>query len=110
MSDIHLKIIIEELLDNALKFSPSGSIINIDADIEDNFYKIIVADKGIGMDDEQIARISPFIQFKRELFDRKGNGLGLVIVKKLTSIYNGNLSIRSKINEYTSVEVDLPLT
>ncbi len=109
IAEIHLKVIIEELLENALKFSPAGSIINIETFIEDNFYKIIITDKGIGMSEEQILRISPFIQFKRDLFDRKGNGLGLVIIKKLTSIYKGNLSIKSKINDYTSVEVDLPL-
>ena len=109
IEEIHLKIIIEELLENALKFSPSGSIIKIETLIEDNYYKIIITDNGIGMNEDQISRISPFIQFKRDLFDRKGNGLGLVIIKKLSSIYNGSVSIKSKMNDYTSVEIGLPM-
>ena len=109
IAEDHLKYIIDELIENALKFSPPGSIIDIEAKLEDDLYNIEITDHGIGMTNEQIGRVSPFIQHKREVLDQKGNGLGLVIVKKIASIYKGRFSINGEVNKYTKVSIGLPL-
>ena len=71
----------------------------------------VVEDTGVGISDEDLARVGePYFQ-ARASYDRRhgGTGLGLSIVKGLVRLHGGELSIRSRIGEGTRVSVRLPL-
>lgn len=102
-----LNIITTELVENSLKYSETGSRIEIAFRIEDEFFEFAIKDNGIGMSEKQIAMISPFIQFNRDRLQQSGNGLGLIIVKNILDICGGSMKIDSRLNEYTCVTVTL---
>ncbi len=108
MSTEHFKILINELIENAIKFSKEGSKIDVFSQVEDSFYKIRVKNTGRGMSTEQIAKISPFIQHERNLYEQNGNGLGLATVKKIVELYETQMNIDSEPGQYTSVEIKIP--
>jgi two-component system, sensor histidine kinase and response regulator len=100
--------IIEELVDNALKFSPLGTKIYMKSDLVNNQLKISITDYGRGMSASQIADLGAYRQFERKLYEQQGSGLGLSIAKLLTELHGGQLLIDSKPNEKTTVQVLLP--
>ncbi len=105
----HLGRIIEELVDNAFKFSEKTQFVIVETFISNNRFNISVTDYGLGMNESEIANIGIFMQFNRMLFERKGTGLGLSIVKNLVDIYGGMMQIHSIPSKQTLVEVMLPL-
>ena len=105
----YFEILIGELLDNAVKFSSKGSSISISCFATNGMYKIVIIDNGTGMTQDEINAVDGYRQFNREFFQQNGNGLGLIIAKKIVMLYKGNLSIDSVKNKYTKVTVLLPI-
>lgn len=85
--------IIEEIVDNAFKFSEIGQQVSITGRIVDRKYYLTVKNAGRGMSTMQISQIGGFNQFDRPEFEQQGIGLGLAIVKKLCDTYNLELDI-----------------
>ncbi len=109
MSIKHLQTIIEELLDNAIKFSQAGTPITIKTEPMDSWLYLSITNQGRGMTELQIAQIGAFIQFERRSYEQQGLGLGLAIVQKLIDRYGGSLLIQSVVDQETTVTVKLPL-
>ena len=109
ISEEDLEKITEEIVDNAFKFSQKGSLVTVQNTLEDNKFILTVTNQGRGMSSEQIAQIGAYIQFERKLYEQQGSGLGLVIAKRMTELYNGELEIQSTPNEKTIVSICLPL-
>lgn len=105
----YLLPLVEELVDNALKFSNPGSKVSINCKQSDNRYYISVTDFGRGMTREQIANVNAYLQFEREKYEQQGMGLGLTISTKIVEIFGGEISINSKYGEMTEVKVTLPV-
>jgi signal transduction histidine kinase len=101
--------LIHEIIDNACKFSPLGTPIEINSHCQGNQFILTVRDRGKGMTAEQIANIGAFRQFDRQKYEQQGLGLGLMIVKLLVELYQGKLSISSIPNVGTSIEISLPI-
>jgi signal transduction histidine kinase len=95
--------IVEELVDNACKFSRQGTRIAVvlAADGE-----LTVADLGRGMTVEEVNRIGFFRQFEHKKYGQQGLGLGLVIVQKLAAQYGAQFAIDSEPGEGTRVRVN----
>lgn len=108
ISGNHLTKIIEELLDNAFKFSPAGTPVTVTGKADGNRYILSVSDRGRGMTAEQIADIGAYRQFERKLYEQQGSGLGLTIAKRLAELYGGQLAIQSAPQQETTVRVTLP--
>lgn len=104
-----LERMITEILDNSLRFSNSGSPVEIVSYSEDDFNFVTITDFGKGMTPEQIMNISSFLQFSREGMHRAGLGLGLSIVRKIAGMYNAGVSIESELGIYTKVTLKLPI-
>jgi len=109
ISENDFEFLIEEVIENALKFSNFGTKIVIKSSLNENMYKLDVTDHGRGMTKEQITNIFPFCQHERNKFQQTGNGLGLISVKNLLSIYGGSLKLFSEINQYTTCGLSLPI-
>ncbi len=120
--DIHLKLegaeaaisiqtikrIVEEIVDNAFKFSRPGTPINLTTQQADHLWIMIVQDRGSGMDAKYIAQIGAYKQFERKTREQQGSGLGLAIAKTMTELYGGTFSIKSEVGTGTTVTVQLP--
>lgn len=111
ISEQYLDKILEELLDNACKFSPIGTAIVVRARLNESQqrYVLEVEDRGRGMTALQIATQGDFMQFDRKKYEQQGTGLGLSIVRRLAALHGGTLSIRSQYQTGTTVTVSLPV-
>ena len=103
--------IMNNLIDNAIKYSENGSDITISTSNEsDNYIKVMVKDTGEGISDEDINHI--FSRFYRtasaRATDNQGSGLGLAIVKHLVNNLNGEVGIESKPKEGSIFWFTLP--
>ncbi|MDR3628001.1 MAG: response regulator [Ignavibacteriaceae bacterium] len=105
----HFKVIIEELVNNACKFSRLGSRISINSYIENDIYVLEFKDHGVGMSNEQIEHVGVMQQFDRHKYFQNGLGMGLALVQKILSVYGGELSIKSEKDVYTTVQVLLKI-
>ena len=109
ISSSYLTKILEEIIDNALKFSEPGTPVQLTSEERGSDLCITVRDMGRGMSEEQVKNISGFRQFERGFYEQQGAGLGLSIASTLAELHGGKLSIDSKEHNGTSVNILLPL-
>ncbi|MGL4499623.1 MAG: sensor histidine kinase, partial [Planktothrix sp.] len=99
--------IIEELIDNAVKFSDIGEPIHVKGHKVMNGYCLEFINLGRGMTAEQISKIGAYQQFERDIYEQQGSGLGLILVKRLVQLYQGEINIESTPGKTTIVKVFL---
>jgi cell cycle sensor histidine kinase DivJ len=106
-----LSQILLNLVSNAIRFTDRGGKVTLSARAEAAHITFAVEDSGVGISDDDLARVGePYFQAGSS-YDRRhgGTGLGLSIVKGLVRLHGGELSIRSRVGEGTRVTVRLPL-
>lgn len=103
-----LKNIMINLISNAIKFSDSGSIINIICSEADGGLSIAVKDEGIGISEEDLKHLSERFFRGGNAVNIQGTGLGLHIIKKYLELLHGRLEIRSLLNKGSCFTVYLP--
>lgn len=105
---IKLNRIVSNLLNNAVKFTTTGSVI-LRCEYDDEKLDILVEDTGIGMSPEELDRI--FIPYECKLngMNTNGLGLGMCIVQKLTALLEGEITVQSIEGKGTSIKVVIPL-
>ncbi|MCA1993886.1 MAG: response regulator [Coleofasciculus sp. S288] len=108
MPELKFRKILEEIIDNAFKFSPPETPIRVISSLKDNTFILRVIDRGRGMTKAQIANIGAYMQFERKLYEQQGSGLGLIIAKRLAELHGGRLTIESSSDKQTLVCVVLP--
>ena len=101
--------IINELIDNAFKFSNAETNIVVSTQLDGEYFVFTLQDKGRGMSKEQIENIGALVQFERNIYEQQGMGLGLVISKKIVEMHSGDFIINSKVNEGTTITIKLLL-
>jgi signal transduction histidine kinase len=106
-----LKILVYNLFSNAINFSEKG-IIEINCTTTQDHIVISVKDEGVGMTAEQIQNImaDQFIISSANIDNRKGNGLGYLIIKDLLKTMGASLNIKSEKGIGTTVSVLIPQT
>jgi two-component system sensor histidine kinase/response regulator len=108
ISEAHLRKLIEELIDNAFKFSPMGTPVWVRGDTDTEGFHLQVIDMGRGMTPEQIRNLGAYMQFDRSVYEQQGAGLGLTIAKQLAEVYGGQLTIESTLGQRTCIHLILP--
>lgn len=102
--------VFQNLLDNALKFTPSGGQINLSLKALGNQVEVSIIDSGPGIPDEQQAYVfERYFQDKKGPEKKKGAGLGLAIVKKILELHDSSISVKSKLKEGTAFIFQLPV-
>lgn len=105
--------IMDELLDNAFKFSKSGQGVSLTTQVvnrdEGVFYELCVTDYGRGMKPEQVKLVGMYMQFDRLIYEQQGAGIGLAVARALAEMYHGQLTLESEAGEYTRITVLLPV-
>ncbi|MBL8155611.1 MAG: response regulator [Anaerolineae bacterium] len=108
ISDNNLAKITHELVDNAFKFSASGTPVAIDSGYHEGFYCLAVSDQGRGISSEHVANIGAYNQFERSIYEQQGLGQGLIISKRLAEIHRGEMHIDTALGVGTTVRILLP--
>mgnify|MGYP003394111842 CR=1 FL=1 len=104
-------IVVDNLLDNALKYTPPGGSVTLRTFFDASHIRVEVADTGIGIPKDQIHRI--FTKFFRTtnamLFQTSGNGLGLYVAKNIVETHGGTMTIESAEGKGTTFTFTLPI-
>ncbi|MCZ2113860.1 MAG: sensor histidine kinase, partial [Anaerolineae bacterium] len=101
---------LENLLDNAVKFTPSGNVqVNIRHE-EDNVI-IEISDEGIGIPPQSMRHLFKRFYRTQTAIERgvAGTGLGLYMVNEILKNYNGRISVQSTLGEGSVFTVQLPI-
>ncbi len=109
ISQRHYEIMLNELLENSLKFSGKPSPIVIRALQKNGFYVTSITDCGVGLNNADVANIGTFNFFGNSDISVEGVGLGLVIVKKILDLYGGFLEFDTEENGRTVVRFGVPV-
>jgi len=107
----HLSNALNNLLDNAKKYSFKNPNIYLKASVISNKLRISITDNGIGIKKENQKNIfkKHFRISSGDLYTVKGYGLGLYYVKKMINLHRGKILLESKLNEGTKITVVLPI-
>ena len=105
--DLFTKLV-DELIDNALKFSRPGQAVSISGTHAKGEYLLTFGDAGVGMTPEQIADIGAYSQFDRGTREQQGSGLGLAIARRMVENHAGQFDIKSVPGQGTTVSLRLP--
>jgi two-component system, OmpR family, phosphate regulon sensor histidine kinase PhoR len=109
--EFRLEQIMQNLLDNAVNYSPEGGRITISAALHDRHIVLSVADEGVGISPQDLPRI--FERFYRADKSRSrelgSTGLGLSIVKHIAQLHGDDVSAESEPGKGTTIHVSLPV-
>jgi len=108
MSEDYLAKIVDEVVQNAFKFSDQGTPVTVKLSDALGGILLVICDRGRGFSTEHITRVGAYMQFDRKLHEQQGLGLGLSIAKRLTELHGGTLSIESQRDSSTVVTIKLP--
>ncbi|MDX2097405.1 MAG: ATP-binding protein, partial [Leptolyngbyaceae cyanobacterium bins.59] len=106
-----IRQVLINLLNNAVKFTPEGGHITLEASATGNgFVRIAVTDTGIGIAPHHIKQLfRPFIQVNTALNRQyEGTGLGLALVKRIVELHGGQVGLTSEVGVGSCFTIDLP--
>jgi two-component system phosphate regulon sensor histidine kinase PhoR len=103
--------VLENLIDNAVKYTPKGSRIDVSTTLRENRVEICVRDNGPGIPDADLPHI--FERFYRvdkgRSREKGGTGLGLSIVKHIVQLHGGQVRVESKLGQGTAFYFTIPV-
>ncbi len=103
--------VIQNLISNAAKYGESGRWIGIECRYDEDWVRIIVSDRGIGISEEELPQI--FDRFFRSRNPnarrKKGTGIGLTIVRYIMEAHQGRVSVTSEVGTGTAFTLHFPL-
>ena len=110
VDEVHLSNVLNNLLDNAIKYSPDAPQVDILTRSGNEGLQILVSDKGIGMQKEVLSSVfEPFYRVPTgNVHNVKGFGLGLSYVKKIVEAHGGQVHVSSKLGEGSTFELTIP--
>ena len=110
MAEDHLLKIVDELVQNAFKFSQPGTPVRVALRAGEQGPVLSVADQGRGLSPEQVATMGAYMQFDRKMQEQQGLGLGLTICRRLAQMHGGALLIETEPGTGTTVSIWFPKT
>ncbi|MBX4199330.1 HAMP domain-containing histidine kinase [Candidatus Saccharibacteria bacterium] len=106
-----LKMVFENIIDNASKYSPADSMIQITLRASQGYAMIDIKDQGVGIERKDFPKL--FQKFSRlpntSSIEVSGSGLGLYWVKKILQLHGGDISVKSKLGVGSTFTVKLPI-
>jgi signal transduction histidine kinase len=102
-----IKQVLVNLMNNAMKFSPPNSNVEISLELNEKVVIIEVSDQGLGISKKDLSKV--FKKYYRGRTHEKGMGLGLYLVREIIKRHNGIVKIISEVNKGTKVGFSLPL-
>lgn len=107
---ISLKLIFSHLISNAIQYTPDDGQVDVCACHKDDTFILRIKDTGVGIPEDQLARIKePFSHHETDPHhSQQGIGLGLAISSGLVELHKGNITFVSVIDQGTTVTVEIP--
>ena len=106
-----LKRLLTNLIDNAIKYTPTGGSVEISLESDRKFARFIIKDTGVGIPEDKLEHI--FDRFYRVDEARStstgGSGLGLSIVKQIVEVHKGEIEVKSELNRGSTFIIYLPV-
>jgi signal transduction histidine kinase len=106
-----MRFVLQNLIDNAVKYTPERGIVTISATTKDKAIQVDVKDTGIGIPkDEQEKMFTKFYRASNaEKSKKTGTGLGLYIIKNIVQRHGGEIWFKSETNQGTTFSFTMPL-
>ena len=103
--------ILANLLSNAVKFTPSEGTVSCRISKKNKFVRVEIADTGVGIKEEQAKHIfERFYQSENAVFAyQEGSGIGLSLVKDLTELLGGTITVESEFGQGSRFILELPI-
>lgn len=103
--------VIENLVSNAIKYTPEGGTVQVRAGLEDNTAIIQVTDTGLGIPEKDLPHLfEPFFRVQEESHQAvEGTGVGLTIVQTIVQQHGGHVSVESELGKGSTFRIALPL-
>ena len=105
------ELVIRNLVNNAIKFTPSGGLVSVSATEKGSECSIVVKDNGLGIDKEQQEKL---FQLKAASTygtnNERGVGVGLLLCKEFTNLQGGKIGFESKVGEGSSFYLSFKLS
>jgi GAF domain-containing protein/anti-sigma regulatory factor (Ser/Thr protein kinase) len=107
---LHLRRVLDNLVDNAIKFTPDEGDVSVHLTKDGGYTHIKVTDTGIGVPEDQLTRIfDRFYQVDGSMTRRYGGtGLGLALVKEIVEAHQGKVSVESTAGKGSTFHIALP--
>jgi PAS domain S-box-containing protein len=109
LDEILFRRVLENLLTNAFRFTPSDGSLSLHVRSEENRLCLEIIDTGIGIPEEEQPLIFDAFYRTRNVGDRRGMGLGLSIVHEALTQMRGTISVSSRTGAGTTMKVEIPL-
>lgn len=110
--DRYMRMAIENMISNAIKYSHSGTVVKIRLSQEGSMLKVAICDQGVGLREEDKKRI--FDKFERINNDLSrsegGSGLGLFLALELVRAHHGDIQIESRVGKGSTFTLLLPIS
>jgi len=106
-----MRQVLENILSNAVKYSPEGCEIRITGEVVEDHYQVSIEDQGIGMTPDQIEKMfDKFYRADASNTSIPGTGLGMSIVAYLVETHGGEVWVSSTHGKGTTVRFTIPIT
>ena len=108
--DAKLEQVVSNLLSNATKYSPRGSVVEVELSADKAFVVLRVTDHGVGIPADELDRVfAPFTKISSKPTEGESStGLGLAIVQRIVRGHNGRVEAVSEVDRGTTMTVFLP--
>lgn len=105
-----VRLILQNMLTNAIKFSSENSTVHIEAGHENGLLSLCVVDHGKGIPADELAKIEQNHgrTTSSGTYNEQGTGLGMRIMKELAALLNGKITLHSTPGEGTTVTLHIP--
>jgi signal transduction histidine kinase len=106
-----LEMVLRNLIGNAVKYTPAGGFVQVDADEQEGFCVLSVTDTGIGIPQEDLAHLGEEFFRAKNAYESHvpGTGLGLSIINELVKHFGGQINFQSQVGQGTTVLLKLPI-
>jgi len=102
-----LELVWNNLISNAIKFTDDGGIITLKLKKENGYAIVTISDTGCGMSEETMAHVFDRFYQGDTSHSTEGNGLGLALVKRIITLTHGEILVKGRVNEGTTITVKL---
>jgi signal transduction histidine kinase len=107
--EYQIRTVLRNLLNNALKFTPSHGQISINSSVNGQFINLKISDSGVGIERNDLAQIFSNPKLNAGTAGEKGTGFGLFLCKELIEKNGGSIDVNSEFGKGTTIEILLPL-
>ena len=111
VDEVKMSLVLTNLIENAIKYNQKHGKVTVTLDADHQYFTVEVADTGVGIPEESMARIYERFYRVDKSHSREigGTGLGLAIAKNAVLLHRGTIKVESVVGEGTIFAVKIPL-